>query len=76
MTIDPTIGTHRMPFKFGCPFCFARPGKPCVQTKGRNKGKTCKTHSARWLRYKKATAPRDQIKAVWSSHYESNRSKH
>jgi len=65
-----------MPFKFTCPFCHAHPGKPCVEVKGRHRGRTCKTHTARWKAYKKATTPRDQIVAVWSSHYESNRSKH
>ena len=69
-------GMHSEKFKFACPLCHAGPGKPCVEIKGPRKGKTCKAHPARWVKYKRATTPKDQIKAVWSSHFESNRGKH
>lgn len=69
-------GMHSQKFKFACPHCGAAPRKPCVETRGPKKGKTCKAHSERWRKYKKATSPKIRVKAVWSSNYESNRSKH
>ena len=69
-------GMRSEKFKFACPHCGAGVGKPCVEIKGKRKGKTCKAHSARWMKYKKATSPKIRVKAVWSSHYESQRSKH
>jgi hypothetical protein len=70
-------GTHRGKFAFTCPVCFSTPGKPCREIKGRDKGKTCKAHWERWKRYKIASDPNKyRVKAVWSSHYESQRSRH
>ena len=71
------IGTHQGKFRFACPVCHAGPGKPCVEPVGPRKGKTCKAHWERWKKYKIASDPQKYgVKAVWSSHYESKRSKH
>ena len=67
---------HSQKFKFACPYCGAAPWKPCVETRGPKKGKTCKTHTDRWFKYKKATSPKIQMKGELLSHYESKRSKH
>jgi len=71
------IGTHRGPFRFTCPYCFASPGRPCVQIKGRHKGKTCKTHGHRIAKFRQATyGHMDDMKSEVSSAFETNRSKH
>jgi len=71
------VGTHRGPFRFFCPYCGAAPTKPCVEIKGRRKGKTCKTHSHRVQAFRKATyGHMDDMKGELLSAFETKRSKH
>ena len=69
-------GMRSEKFKFACPLCHAGVGKPCVEIQGPRKGKTCQAHGIRWTKYKRATTPRKQVKAVLYSQFESNRGKH
>jgi hypothetical protein len=71
------VGTRQGKFMFGCPLCGARPGKPCVEPKGRRKGQTCKAHLQRVQRYRKAVYGHlDDVKAIWVNAVETNRSRH
>ena len=67
------IGTRQGAFRFRCPLCHARPGKPCVRLT--DPSKTTKAHDQRKRAYYRASG-RDEVVAVWSSHYEGNRGKH
>ena len=69
------IGTRQGPFHFTCPHCGARPTKPCIEPKGRRKGKTCKTHSQRVNVYRRSKGL-DEVKVVWVNRVESKRSRH
>jgi hypothetical protein len=62
------------PLQYSCPFCNARPGKPCIHPKGHRKGKTCKTHGHRYRRFKEAQVGKDAV--IWVNPVETNRSRH
>ena len=71
----PWIG----PFQFTCPFCNARPGKPCRHTTGPRAGKTTKTHGHRYARFRAAqygVRPGQRDAVIWTNAVETNRQRH
>ena len=69
------IGTHQGPFHFHCPFCHAKPTKPCVHPAGKRKGKTTKVHDQRRALYLRASG-RDVEAVVWVNAVETNPRRH
>ena len=59
---------------FTCPYCFARPTKPCVHPSGPKKGKTCKMHGHRRGAYERARHGKDAV--IWVNAVETNRERH
>jgi len=60
---------------YTCPYCGARPTKPCVHPAGPRKGKTTKVHGHRRARYQAAVSgQKDPV--IWVNAVETNRSRH
>ena len=69
------IGTHQGPMHFTCPYCHARPTKPCVHPTGPRTGKTTRMHDHRRAAYE-AARNRHKDPVIWTNAVETNRERH